>query len=247
MRQSLRGLSTPRTALVTNMTLYYAEKLSGQRLRRCYDIASPRVQRYLEAEIQHVLGRLRRADAVLELGCGYGRVALRLNSVARLVVGIDIAEASVAMARKSAGRDTTFEFLCMDALHLGFRAGQFDAVICVQNGVCAFGVDPEALALESLRVLRPGGRLLFSTYSDRLWHDRLAWFEAQAMEGLLGPVDHEASRDGVIVCTDGFRSGRLTPGELQSLCSRLGVESEISEVDESSVFCEVTRTERKDS
>ena len=37
---------------------------------------------------------------------------------------------------------------------------------------------------EALRVLRPGGLLQLSTYSDRFWPDRLAWFAAQAAEGL---------------------------------------------------------------
>ena len=36
------------------MTSYYADNLSGSRLQRCYDVASPRVKRYLEAEIEHV-------------------------------------------------------------------------------------------------------------------------------------------------------------------------------------------------
>jgi cyclopropane fatty-acyl-phospholipid synthase-like methyltransferase len=52
---------------------YYAEKLSAKRLQRCYEIASPRVQQYLEAEIEHVIGHLKPTDTVLELGCGYGR------------------------------------------------------------------------------------------------------------------------------------------------------------------------------
>jgi 2-polyprenyl-6-hydroxyphenyl methylase/3-demethylubiquinone-9 3-methyltransferase len=223
------------------MTSYYTEKLSGQRLRRCYEIASPRVRQYLEAEIQHVLSRLRPTDAVLELGCGYGRVATRLAHVGRRVVGIDVSEESIAMAKRVVDQDASCEFLCMDALALRFADGEFDAVVCVQNGICAFGVDQHALMSEALRVLRPGGRALFSTYSDRFWPHRLAWFEAQAAEGLLGPIDEGASGDGVIVCEDGFRAGRLTPENLRSLTSALGVKAEIREVDGSSVFCEIVK------
>ena len=61
---------------------YYSAKLSGERLQQCYELASARVKQYLEAEIDFVLSRLRPNDSVLELGCGYGRVAFRLADAA---------------------------------------------------------------------------------------------------------------------------------------------------------------------
>lgn len=223
------------------MTGYYAEKLSGHRLKLCYELAPPRVRQYLDAEVQHVLSRLQPTDAVLELGCGYGRVALRLVEVARRVVGIDTAKESLEMARELAGSISRCEFLEMNALDLRFAAGEFDAVVCVQNGICAFGVDQESLLREALRITRSGGMVLFSTYLDRFWRHRLAWFQAQAEAGLIGPIDYASSGEGVIACNDGFRAGRFTPEDWRSLCSQVGVDPEITEVDGSSVFCEITK------
>jgi 2-polyprenyl-6-hydroxyphenyl methylase/3-demethylubiquinone-9 3-methyltransferase len=219
---------------------YYAETLAGERLRRCYELAPPRAQQYLEAEIQYVLGHLRTIDAVLELGCGYGRVALRLAEVAGRVVGIDTSAESLRLARRVDTRHRC-EFLEMDALRLAFADGHFDAVVCVQNGVCAFGVDHEALAREALRVTRPGGLILFSTYADGFWAERLAWFEAQAAAGLIGRIVRTEARDGVIVTEDGFRAGRLTQDGFNGLCSALGREGTITEVDGSSVFCTLVK------
>jgi 2-polyprenyl-6-hydroxyphenyl methylase/3-demethylubiquinone-9 3-methyltransferase len=227
------------------MGSYYSEALSGRRLQRCYRIAPPRVKQYLEAEIRYVLDRLRGDDVVLELGCGYGRVALRLAEVAKRVVGIDTAEESIALARELAGEGGRCEFLIMDALDLRFPDDSFEAVVCVQNGVCAFGVDRQALLGEAWRVTREGGRLLFSTYSASFWKHRLAWFEAQADEGLIGRLDRKATVDGVIVCEDGFRAGQLKPNEMKSLCSGLGVDCEIAEVDRSSLFCEIVKRKRE--
>lgn len=221
---------------------YYTARLSGERLRRCYEVASPRIRRYLEAEIDFVLGRLRPTDSVLELGCGYGRVAFRLAPAAARVLGIDTAEESLALARRTAAPDSRCEFLRMDAVALAFRDATFDAVVCVQNGICAFAVDRATLLRESLRVAREGGTVLFSTYSDRIWDERLSWFEAQAAAGLLGAVDRSLSRDGVVVCEGGFRSGRMTPDDFRALCRAEGVEPRITEVDESSVFCEIVRS-----
>lgn len=220
---------------------YYSEKLAGRRLLRCYEVAAPRVRQYLEAEIQHALSRLRPTDAVLELGCGYGRVVRRLAEIAHHVVGIDSSRESLALAQHEVGSLDSCHFVCMDAIALAFRAGEFDAVLCLQNGICAFGVDQVALLREALRVLRPKGRCLLSTYGDRFWPHRLAWFEAQAAEGLIGSIDHDACRDGTIACTDGFRSGRLKPEKLKRLCRSLGVKAAINEVDGSSVFCEIIK------
>ncbi len=223
------------------MTNYYAARLSGARLQRCYELAPPRVQQYLESEILHVLERIAPDDAVLELGCGYGRVTVRLADRAGSVVGVDVAEESLSLARTLAGPDTHCEFVLMDALHMTFDDGSFDVVVCIQNGICAFGVRRNELLREALRVARPGGRLIFSTYSDAFWADRLSWFELQSSEGLLGPIDHHATGEGVIVCSDGFRSGTVSRSELEELCRELGVTASITEVDGSSLFCEVIK------
>ena len=218
---------------------YYVEKLSGARLQRCYEIASPRVKQYLETEIQFILQQLKNTDSVLELGCGYGRVTLRLTEVASRVVGIDTSIESLKLARQLSASITKCDFLEMDALELTFSDAEFDKVVCVQNGICAFGVDQELLLSEALRVTRPGGRIYFSSYSEEFWADRLGWFEAQAASGLLGEIDYARTGNGEIVCKDGFRSGIMLPEEFRSLGAKLALDPKITEVDGSSVFCEI--------
>jgi 2-polyprenyl-6-hydroxyphenyl methylase/3-demethylubiquinone-9 3-methyltransferase len=221
------------------MSGYYKAKLSGDRLRRCYEIASPRVKQYLEAEIQFVLRHLRRNDVVLELGCGYGRVAFRLADVARYVIGIDTAHESLMLARQISNHGGQCELVEMDALSLAFNRSSFDKVVCIQNGICAFGVDRKRLLSEALRVARPGGTVLFSTYSELFWDDRLQWFAAQAAAGLVGPIDYPQTGNGEIVCTDGFRAGTVSAGAFRSLGAELGIDPMMTEVDQSSLFCEI--------
>jgi len=219
---------------------YYSDHLSAERLRRCYDIAPPRVQQYLEAEIQHVLARVRPPDEVLELGCGYGRVVARLAAVARSVVGIDTSAASLALARELLRARPNCRLLQMDACALGLRDATFDVVVCIQNGLSAFHVEPRTVIRESLRVTRPGGRGLLSTYAERFWPHRLDWFRWQAAEGLLGQIDEAATRDGHIVCKDGFTARTISPDEFLALSSGLAFRQRtLAEVDESSLFCEI--------
>ena len=220
---------------------YYSEKLAGIRLRECYDIAPARVKQYLEAEIQYVLSRTKPEDSVLELGCGYGRVALEIAGAAKHVVGIDTAPESIALARSLVKDGMHCEFLEMDAAAPGFDDNRFDLVVCIQNGICAFGADPYVLVKEAIRVTCPGGHILFSSYSDKFWPHRLEWFEQQAERGLLGEIDYDTTGDGAIVCKDGFRAGAMGDVEFRELCKRIELEPNIFEVDESSLFCELVK------
>ena len=105
---------------------YYSENLAGERLRRCYEIAPPRVKQYLRSEIEHVLSRIEPGDSVLELGCGYGRVARELARAAGRAVGIDTAAESIDLAISSLPPGLACEFLKMDAVGLGFADDEFD-------------------------------------------------------------------------------------------------------------------------
>ena len=221
------------------MTGYYDEKLSAARLKRVYEIASPRVQQYLDAEIEHVVSRIESGDRVLDLGCGYGRTLRRLAANASTVVGIDSSYASLLMAREELKSIRNCRLACMNALHLGFADAAFDHVICIQNGISAFHVDQKDLVRESVRVTKPGGSVIYSTYSMKFWNDRLAWFEMQAAEGLLGEIDYKQTRDGVIVCRDGFTATTISPAEFESLFSGFGAVATFAEVDDSSLFCEL--------
>jgi SAM-dependent methyltransferase len=221
---------------------YYSEKLAGARLRRCYEIAPPRVMRYLDSEVLHVVSKIDPEDTVLELGCGYGRAACEFAKAARRVVGIDTARESLALGRELAGQRSNCEFVEMDAAEMSFSDAAFDLTACIQNGICAFNVDPLTLVREAVRVTRPGGVILFSSYAERFWPHRLEWFELQAREGLLGEIDYEKTGGGVIVCRDGFRAGAMDGAEFREICRELGLEPEITEVDGSSIFFEVSKS-----
>jgi 2-polyprenyl-6-hydroxyphenyl methylase/3-demethylubiquinone-9 3-methyltransferase len=223
------------------MNGYYRKKLSAERLKAVYDLATPRVRRYLNAEVEHVLGRIRPGGVVIDLGCGYGRIIPELARKAGLLVGIDNSLESMLYGRDQIGGSGRWALAAMDAVRLGFKDGTFDAVVCVQNGISAFKVDPRALVEEGLRVVKPGGRVLFSTYSDKFWKDRLEWFEQQAAAGLLGEIDHKKTSNGDIVCKDGFRATTMTEDRFRTIVSGLNADLRVDEIDASSLFFEMTQ------
>ena len=222
-----------------NSENYYFNQLSAERLQQCYEIAPPRVKQYLDAEIHHVMSKISPSDLVLELGCGYGRVLERLALRAKQVVGIDTSRSSLVFGKKRLNRIVNCHLFQMNAVALGFLDRSFDVVICIQNGISAFKVNPQNSIRESIRVAHAGGRILFSSYSEKFWEDRLKWFQLQAEAGLIGEIDWSATRDGMIVCKDGFRATTCVPAEFLSFTSQLDVELKIEEVDDSSLFFEI--------
>ncbi len=224
---------------------YYSEKLLAEKLRKVYDIAPPRVKQYLDAEIAFVLSHIESTDCVLELGCGYGRVLERILEKAALTVGIDTSHESLRLAKNLDPRKSAiYSVVEMDAVSSGFRDGAFDVVVCIQNGISAFHVDQRRLIEEAVRVARPGGTVLFSSYAESFWDDRLRWFESQSRHGLLGEIDYDATGNGVIVCIDGFRATTVRPGRFRELTSGLNADIRLKEVDSSSLFCIITRKYR---
>jgi len=216
---------------------YYTEGLAAERLRRCYEVAPPRVQDYLQAETDFVLRHMRPRDSVLELGCGYGRVLEAMMGLAHPIVGIDTSRKSLELAREVTGGPPRCYLAAMDAARLAFRDRSFDVVVCIQNGLSAFKVDRGALFKEAVRVTRPAGRVFFSSYAKSFWPDRLEWFRIQAAQGLVGEIDEDATGDGVIVCRDGFRAETVDPEEFIRLAASVGAYPKIAEVGGSSLFC----------
>ena len=218
------------------MINYYIESLNAKNLKLCYDIAPRRVQRYLHEEIKHVLKKTSTNDIVLDLGCGYGRIIPQLTQKARRVVGIDISLANLLYGVRLI---SNFNLTNMDAINLGFQDSIFDVVVCIQNGISAFHVDLWELIQETIRITKPGGKILFSTYSDKFWEHRLKWFQLQSEIGLLGEINYQKSKNGMIVCKDGFKASTIRPKQFISLIKGYNIDLKIVEVDESSLFYEI--------
>lgn len=222
------------------MSEYYRNRLYGNRLKQCYDVAPPRIKQYLLAEIEYVMRRITPNATVLELGCGYGRVLRHLAVNAERAVGIDISRPNIRLGARFLGQGDNWHLAVMDAMILGFEDGTFDHVICIQNGVSAFHVDKKMLVRESVRVAKEGGTVFFSSYSPRIWPERLRWFEIQSSAGLIGEIDHSRTHDGIIVCKDGFTATTCDAEQFRSIIENLPVQMLVEEVDDSSIFFVLT-------
>lgn len=217
-------------------TAYYAKKLGGIRLEKIYELANARVRRYLRAEIDHIASMLESGMNILELGCGYGRVLSAFSNRVKEAWGIDNSAESLALAAR---RYPDLHLRHMDAGHLEFDDDIFDLVFGAQNLISACKVEPKQLLLEAMRVTKPGGRVILTSYASQFWPHRLEWFRTQADHGLLGEIDDQATGDGVIVCTDGFKATTFSLDDFIKLASLCNAEADFYTIDDSSVVLEV--------
>jgi cyclopropane fatty-acyl-phospholipid synthase-like methyltransferase len=106
-------------------------------------------------------------ERVLDVGCGPGRHALALGRRGLDVVGVDLSEVFIALARDAAAAEgLTIDFELLDVRDLTYD-GEFDAVVCLCQG--GFGLlggrDEPAVFGRIAAALRPGGRLALTAFS----------------------------------------------------------------------------------
>lgn len=135
-----------------------------------------------ERQLQ-LLGEVQ-GQRVLELGCGGGQCCLALAKRGALAVGIDLSDEQIAFARTLAAQEKVqVTFICGSATDLvGVQSNNWDLVFSVYTFPYIDDM-PRCLA-ECYRVLRPGGRLIFSL--DHPLRD--CFFDAEEEELALYPV-----------------------------------------------------------
>lgn len=105
---------------------------------------------------------------ILDVATGTGEPGLRAAERVRLgeVIGIDISESMVGLARENASRRklTNYRAEVQEASALSYPDGHFDAIVC-RLGIMFFGDMPATLS-ELRRVLKPGGRIAFSSWAE---------------------------------------------------------------------------------
>lgn len=110
--------------------------------------------------------RSHRGESVLEVGCGTGCDLLQFAKHGAYACGIDITEQHIALARQRCGAWADIRY--GDGRHIPFPDASFDFVY--SHGVVHHSDQPEAIAKEILRVLKPGARYNIQVYSLISYH-----------------------------------------------------------------------------
>jgi SAM-dependent methyltransferase len=168
---------------------------------------------------------IRAGTKVLDVATGPGYVAERAAGRGAEVIGIDIAEGMVELARR---RRPELEFRCGDAEALPFEDATFDAVL--GGFVIAHVLDPERAVAEAVRVLRPGGSVAFSLW-DRPERNRMngvfsdavtdAGLDSDTAEPVAGPDSYRFSDDAALAAL--LEDAGLVEVEVETLALAVSV------------------------
>ena len=113
-----------------------------------------------------LLDRAIAADArVAEIGCGTGQMSLYLARADRIVVGADLARASLRLAAAAARRFAIdrVQFVEADLQRPGLKARSFDVVYSA--GVVHHTANPRAAFARLAQLARPGGTIVVGVYN----------------------------------------------------------------------------------
>lgn len=99
---------------------------------------------------------------VLDIGCGTGKHSAALAEKAANMTGLDLADGMVRYAKEQYPH---LRFITADAEHLPYEDNSVDGIF--SNLTVQWSQQPIALFEEWFRVLKPGGKVWFSTLTDK--------------------------------------------------------------------------------
>ena len=126
---------------------------------------------------------LRPGDCILDLGVGGGRTTPYLSSIASRYVGADYAAEMVAICQR---KFPAITFVLASATKLTmFENESYDSVVMAFNGFdyVVGQTSRRAAYAEVRRVLKPGGRFIFSGHNPRALWQRPSW-NRQRVDGV---------------------------------------------------------------
>ncbi|MCW2923583.1 MAG: Methyltransferase type 11 [Thermoleophilia bacterium] len=172
---------------------YWDEYAQGYHMGHAVNLPTDRATWSVFGLLESELGALGPVEGrdVLELGCGGAQFAISLARAGARCTGVDLSREQLALAARllaeaeaEEGAGLDVQLVQADVARTGLADASFDVAFS-DYGASMFA-DPLLWVPEAARVLRPGGRLAFSTISPLL---ETCWPSDQS------PVDGRLVRD----------------------------------------------------
>ena len=149
------------------------------RLKSLHDINPLRLG-YMESRVS-LAGK-----TVIDIGCGGGLLSEAMAKSGAAVIGIDMSEASLGVAKRHIqGSDLEIDYQCATAETFADRhPGRFDVVVCME--LLEHVPNPKSVAAACSHLVKPGGDVFFATLNRNL---KSFFFAVLGAEYLLGMIE----------------------------------------------------------
>ena len=132
-----------------------------------------------------------KGKAIVDIGCGGGILTESMSSAGGSVVGIDMADGPLTVAKlhqAESGTSVTYEQMTAEEL-ASDRPAEFDVVTCLE--MLEHVPDPAAVIRSCAELVKPGGNVFFSTINRNPKSFALAILGAEYVLKLLPAGTHE--------------------------------------------------------
>jgi ubiquinone/menaquinone biosynthesis C-methylase UbiE len=174
--------------MMTNIKETYWSRFAGDYEKRQAFVAGDDL-------IRIMMDRLRNETNlryVLELGCGTGLFTEIICQNAKTVTATDFSDEMIIKARELRQSLPNVRFSKEDATNLSFEEQSFDTVFMAN--LVHIIADPDKVITESLRVLKPGGRIIITSFAI----DAMSFFNKIKMASryvkIFGRVSEESRK-----------------------------------------------------
>jgi len=106
-------------------------------------------------------------ERCLELGCGTGKTLHSLLNSGSAIVAVDISPSALSQCKAACTNNLSLEIATTDIMHLPFRDDVFSASTLIHVLGHLNERDRKMCISEIIRVLRPGGIIIFRGFSSR--------------------------------------------------------------------------------
>ncbi len=198
-------------------------KLYGSVYDRIYDMHLSRDPQRLDfgagPELVRFLEKLTRpGDALLEVGCGGGLLAIEMARRGRRVLGIDVSARILEQARRRAHGTPGLTFAISQGTEIPAHHRSFDFVYSVEVLEHLHAEDVAAHLREVFRVLAPGGRYWLLTpnrldtisSAQRFGVDVAASRDIHLKEWTYAELAHQLRRAGFASLRSPWRNAKIT-------------------------------------